>query len=277
MLEHTPLLLVNLDLVMLFDYPASLLVFVALCVALSTGTLRRGSRSLLVVAAALAVTGIVSYFAANPAFAMLALSNEYAAPAAGEAERMATVAVGQAILAAFSGSGFMTSYILIAVSGLILAITMLQSDTFGRAHGRGGHRVLRHGPRAGIGRRLGVGALDGITGADDRLAGARSPPVITAGAAGKGGRAAVSKTVSRRRFLALAVGRRAGNAGSWLLWAGGYGRAAARDGDARNNLWRREHGRQDFGGVCQPGWLTAGVAEASVQCSEGSRGMDVRG
>lgn len=127
MLQQNALVgLLNLDLIMLFDYPASLLVFAALCVAL-----RRANRSLVLVAAALAVTGVVSYFAANPAFAMLALSNEYAA-AAGEAERMAAVAAGQAILAVFAGSGFMTSYVLIAVSGLILALTMLQDDTFGR-------------------------------------------------------------------------------------------------------------------------------------------------
>jgi hypothetical protein len=118
--------LLNLDLVMLFDYPANLLVFLALCVAL-----RQTNRSLVTVAAALGLAGILSYFAVNPAFSMLSLSGQYAA-ATGEAERMATVAAGQAVLAVFAGSGFNASYVLIAIAGLIVALTMLQSGTFGR-------------------------------------------------------------------------------------------------------------------------------------------------
>ena len=42
------------------------------------------------------------------------------------------LAAGQAILAIFQGSAFNVSYELIAVSGLILAVAMLQSHTFGR-------------------------------------------------------------------------------------------------------------------------------------------------
>jgi hypothetical protein len=118
--------LLNLDLVMLFDYVASLLLFLALCVAL-----RGANRTLVIVAGALTVTGVVSYFAANPAFAMLSLAGQYAA-AAGEAERMSTVGAGQAVMATFAGSGFNTSYILIAIAGLILTAAMLGSDTFGR-------------------------------------------------------------------------------------------------------------------------------------------------
>lgn len=118
--------LLNLDLVMLFDYPASLLLFLALCIAL-----RRANQSLVTVAAALTLAAVASYFAANPAFAMLALSGQYAS-APGEAERMAAVAAGQAVLATFAGSGFNASYVLVAVAGLVLAATMLHGTTFGR-------------------------------------------------------------------------------------------------------------------------------------------------
>jgi hypothetical protein len=123
---HTLLGLLGLDLLMLVDYPLSLLVFVALCVAL-----RRTHPSVVAIAAALGATGIITYFAANPAFAMLSLSNQYAA-AATDAQRTATLAAGQAVLAVFAGSAFNVSYELIAVSGLVLTLSMLRSDTFGR-------------------------------------------------------------------------------------------------------------------------------------------------
>ncbi|MGE5603218.1 MAG: hypothetical protein ACM30E_09210 [Nitrososphaerales archaeon] len=118
--------LLNLDLVMLFDYVASLLLFLALCVAL-----RGANRSLVTVAGALTVAGVVSYFAANPAFAMLSLAGQHAA-ATGATERTATVAAGQAVMANFAGSGFNTSYVLIAIAGLVLTAAMLGSNTFGR-------------------------------------------------------------------------------------------------------------------------------------------------
>ncbi len=118
--------LLNLDLVMLVDYVASLLLFLALCVAL-----REANRSLVIVAGALTLTGVVSYFAANPAFAMLSLAGQHAA-ATGEAERMTTVAAGQAVMATFAGSGFNTSYVLIAVAGLVLTVAMLRSNAFDR-------------------------------------------------------------------------------------------------------------------------------------------------
>ncbi len=118
--------LLNLDLLMLVDYPASLLVLVALCVAI-----RDGSRSLATMGLALGVTGIASYFSIHPAFSMLGLAEQYAA-ATTDAHRTMLLSAGQAILAAFEGSAFITSYILIAVSGLLVAIAMLQGTTFGR-------------------------------------------------------------------------------------------------------------------------------------------------
>ncbi len=118
--------LLNLDLVMLVDYPASLLVFLALCVAL-----RRSHQSVATIAAALGLTGIVSYFAANPAFAMLSLSEQYAA-AATDAQRTMLLAAGQTTLAIFAGSAFNISYELIAISGLILTLAMVRGSTFGK-------------------------------------------------------------------------------------------------------------------------------------------------
>ncbi len=118
--------LLDLDLMMLVDYPLNLLVVFALYAAL-----RRTNQSLAAVAAALGLMGLASYFAANPAFSMLALSRQYAA-AGTQAEQATTVAAGQAIMAVFAGSAFNTSYVLIAVSGLIMSLVMLWNNTFSR-------------------------------------------------------------------------------------------------------------------------------------------------
>ncbi len=118
--------LLNLDLMMLVDYPLNLLFFLALYVAL-----RRSHPSLTTIAAALGLMGLVSYFAANPAFSMLSLSQEYAA-AATDADRAMIVAAGQAVLANFEGSAFNTSYVLIAVAGLVMSAAMLKSRIFGK-------------------------------------------------------------------------------------------------------------------------------------------------
>ncbi len=118
--------LMDLDVAMLIDYPLNLLALIALCVAVY-----RASESLTTIAAALGVAGIASYFACNPAFAMLSLASQHAA-ASSEAQRTSLVAAGQAILANFQGSGFNASYVLIAIAGLFLCAAMWQSGRFGR-------------------------------------------------------------------------------------------------------------------------------------------------
>lgn len=118
--------LLDLDLLMLIDYPGCLLVFLALY-----GALRRVSNSWAAIAAALGFTGIAAYFAVNPAFTMLALSHQYGL-AATELERTMLVAAGQATLGLFVGSGFNASYILVSVAGLIMSVLMLRSSAFGR-------------------------------------------------------------------------------------------------------------------------------------------------
>lgn len=119
--------LMDLDMAMLIDYPLNLLLFASVCVAVY-----RGNESLTAIAAGLGLAGIASYFAVNPAFAMLSLSGQYAA-ATTEAQRAATLSAGQAILAIFQGSGFNASYVLIAVAGLVLCTAMLRSGRFSRA------------------------------------------------------------------------------------------------------------------------------------------------
>ena len=87
--------------------------------------LRRVQPALVLSGTALALVAIATYFSANPALSMLALSRQV--PAAG------TVAAGQALLANFQGSGFIVHYLLMGVAGLLLSFAMLRSDVFSRA------------------------------------------------------------------------------------------------------------------------------------------------
>jgi len=122
--------LLGLTLLSIFDvvdYALVGLMLVALCVALW-----RTGRSASAIATACGLVGIAVSFASNAAFAMLSLSDQYAA-AASEAERSMLLAAGQALLAAGEGGGFYLSILLLAVAGLIFSALMLRSGAFGRA------------------------------------------------------------------------------------------------------------------------------------------------
>lgn len=121
LLRSNPVLgFVELDGLMLLDYVLIVIVFMAVYVAL-----RRVQPALVLSGTALALVAIATYFSANPALSMLALSRQV--PAAG------TVAAGQALLANFQGSGFIVHYLLMGVAGLLLSFAMLRSDVFSRA------------------------------------------------------------------------------------------------------------------------------------------------
>jgi hypothetical protein len=129
--------LLGLTLLNLFDmvnYALVGLIFLALCTAL-----RRSSPSWITLAAALGFAGVTIYLASNQALAMLALSKGYFA-ATSEAQRGLILAAGQALLAiyqdaCFTGSGIYLSFLLVSVSGLIIATAMLKSSTFSRLTG----------------------------------------------------------------------------------------------------------------------------------------------
>lgn len=118
--------LLDLDLLSIADYALFVPMFLALYVAL-----RQVSPSFMIIATALGLVGIATYFASNTAFEMLSLSSQYAA-ATTDAQRSLFVASGQAMLAIYQGTAFDVSYVLLAVAPLIISVVMLRSTTFGK-------------------------------------------------------------------------------------------------------------------------------------------------
>ncbi len=119
----------NLDLVMVVDSVLAVPLFLALFLAL-----RRVSPSWVTLGLAAALVGTAGYFAINPAFSMLTLSDQYAV-AANEAERAAALAAGQTALAIYKGTGFDLYILLVSTGGAILSAAMLRSKLFGKVAG----------------------------------------------------------------------------------------------------------------------------------------------
>ncbi|MBN1813934.1 MAG: DUF4386 family protein [Anaerolineae bacterium] len=121
-----------LDVVDIVNYALVGLMFLALY-----GALRRANRSAMTVATAFGLVGIAVYFASNQAFAMLSLSDQYAA-ATDDAQRAMLLAAGQALLAIhnpgtiYQGLGIHMSLLLVVLAGLIMSIVMLRSSIFGK-------------------------------------------------------------------------------------------------------------------------------------------------
>jgi hypothetical protein len=76
----------------------------------------------------------VLFIASNPAFEMLALSNQYAA-AETEAQRTVLLAAGQAMLVSWQGSAFQVSYLIGSVALIIISAVMLRSRIFSKTTG----------------------------------------------------------------------------------------------------------------------------------------------
>jgi len=113
------------------NYALAGLIFLSLYPAL-----RRFNRGLMTLAMVLTFVAIAAYWAANEAFPMLALSDQYAA-ATTEAQRSELLAAGRALLAIHNsganyGNGPYVSFLFINVAGLVIATLMLQSHAFGR-------------------------------------------------------------------------------------------------------------------------------------------------
>lgn len=134
LLQHNRLLgLVLLGAIDLINYALVGLIFLALY-----GALRGMHKSAMLIATTFAFVGIAVYFASNQAFALLSLSDKYAA-ANTEAEKAALAAAGEALLAVhnpngmYQGTGIYLSLFLVLISGLIISIVMLSSSIFGKA------------------------------------------------------------------------------------------------------------------------------------------------
>jgi hypothetical protein len=119
--------LLDLDLLLVADQVLGLLVFLALYVAL-----RRFNESAMLVGLALGLFSMVLFIASNPAFGMLTLSTQYAA-AGTQAEKAILLSAGQALMLAWQGSAFQVSYLVGAISAIIISVVMLQSKLFSKA------------------------------------------------------------------------------------------------------------------------------------------------
>ena len=118
--------LIDLDLLLVADNVLLIPIFLAIYVAL-----RRASESVMAIATALGVVGIVLFIASNPAFEMLSLSNQYAA-ATTDAQRSIFLAAGQAMLAPWQGTAFQAAYVIGSVVGIAIGTVMLRSAIFGK-------------------------------------------------------------------------------------------------------------------------------------------------
>ena len=116
------------DLFDLVNYGLVGLIFLALF-----GALRERHQSAVLLATAACFVGISVYFASNQTFAMLSLSDRFAAASA-EQERALFLAAGEALLAIHKhGTGMQLSLLLILLAGLIISFVMLRSAIFNKA------------------------------------------------------------------------------------------------------------------------------------------------
>ena len=121
--------LLDLDLLLIVDQVLAILIFLALYVAL-----RQANESFMAIAIALGLVSTVLFIASNPAFAMLSLSDQYAA-AGTEMQRAMFLTAGQAVLVTWQGSAFQASYLLGSTVLIIISVVMLQdrSRIFGKS------------------------------------------------------------------------------------------------------------------------------------------------
>jgi hypothetical protein len=121
--------LVGLDLVLLIDYLLAGLVFAGLWVAL-----RRASPAAAGTMLALELLAVATYIASNPAIEMMSLADRYAA-ATTDARREQLLAAGEAVSVSWTGTAFVTSYILSALATLIGSVAMLRTGAFTKLTG----------------------------------------------------------------------------------------------------------------------------------------------
>lgn len=125
--QNALIALLDLDLPLVASYIAMIPLVLALYAAL-----RHVSEWLMALALALDLIGAALMLAVNPAFAMLSLSNQYAA-ARTDTQRSIALAAAQGLLANWQGTGFVVAYFLGAVAALIIGVVMLRSAVFSKA------------------------------------------------------------------------------------------------------------------------------------------------
>ncbi len=127
LLQGNPLLgMANLGIFETIFFPLGILMFMGLYFAL-----RHANESISTIATALYFISSTIYFASNNAFAMLNLSNQYAA-ATTESQKTMLLAAGQAVMASEQGTGMIMTFFLGSLAGLIISIVMLRSQTFSK-------------------------------------------------------------------------------------------------------------------------------------------------
>lgn len=119
--------LVALDFLLLLGNLVSILVFVALYVAL-----KQVNESYALIALVVGLVGLAAIIPSRPIAEMFSLSHLYTT-AATEAEQNHYLAAGEALLALFNGSAWIINTILGTISLLISALLMLRSTIFGKA------------------------------------------------------------------------------------------------------------------------------------------------
>lgn len=124
--ENKLLGLLDLDLMLMLGQVCAVPVLLALYVAL-----RRAGSFLMTIALTTGLGGIAFFFAVNPTFSMLCLSDQYAA-ATTDAQRAGLLAAGEALWANYNGTAFALFFILSGVTYLIIAAVMLQSGIFNK-------------------------------------------------------------------------------------------------------------------------------------------------
>ena len=124
--DHRLLGLLDLDLLLVADNVLAIPIVLALYLAL-----RRTSQAGMLMATALGLGAIAAYLASNGAFAMLSLSNQYAA-ATTDAQKALFLSAGLGIIASSTGTPFHISYILGSIGLAITAVVMIRSTVFSR-------------------------------------------------------------------------------------------------------------------------------------------------
>jgi len=119
--------LVNLDLLLVADNVLLVPLLLAFYVAL-----RRMNESIMAIATALGMVGIILFITSNPAVQMLSLAERYAA-ATTDAQRAMLLAAGQTAIATWQGTAFHTGYIVASIAGVAISAVMLRSALFGKA------------------------------------------------------------------------------------------------------------------------------------------------
>jgi hypothetical protein len=132
LLQSRPLIgLVLLNGLDIVNYLLVGLIFTALFFAL-----RSFNRPFMTLALLLVFCGIALFLSSNQAFALLSLSGRYA-HAAAWSERASLLETGQVLLAVNNGvvfgTGMFWAFIFVNLAGLITAVVMVRSGSFGRA------------------------------------------------------------------------------------------------------------------------------------------------